>query len=57
MSTWLPATLEPAIETMITDSIAAVYNKATATPVVITASRIKANPTAWSSFTLSWKIL
>jgi hypothetical protein len=53
MSTRLPTTFEPAVKTMITDSIAAVNNKAAALSFVVTTNRIEANPTTWSVFTLS----
>jgi hypothetical protein len=57
MSAWLPTAFEPAIETVIADSIAGINNKATTLSFVVATDSIKANPTTWSSFTFSWKIL
>jgi hypothetical protein len=49
----LPTTLKPTIETMIANGIACVDNKPATLSFVVTADSIKANPTAWSLFTLS----
>jgi hypothetical protein len=57
MSARLPATFEAAIETVIADSITTVNNKPATASIIATADSIEANPTAWSSFTLSWNIL
>jgi hypothetical protein len=57
MSAWLPTCFEPAIETMITYSIAPVDNKAAALSFVVTAGRIETYPTTWGMFTLAWQVL
>jgi hypothetical protein len=57
MPTGLPTAFEPTVKAMITYRITGIDNESATLSFIIATDRVEADPTAWSSFSFSGKIL